>query len=136
MRCFQNSVNISRSLLLVSPSDHTSSHLHETSSNIGGRTPFHAGRTPAGGRTPGGRTPGHATPGHISVRQIGRTPYGVPVAHTPAYGGGGATPFGMPIPSNTYAGYQTPSANTGYGGNPMPGVHPSRAALINQANRG
>lgn len=72
----------------------------------------------------------------MSVRQIGRTPYGAPVAQTPAYGAGGATPFGMPAQTPAYAGYQTPSANAGYGvpPRPPPGVHPSRAAMINQAN--
>ena len=107
-------------------------HIHESGRSGGG---LGGGKTPygAGGRTPA-RTPaaGHATPGHMSVRQIGRTPNpygpGGPVpgasnlgASTPAYGVPPRTPYG--------GGYQTP--------NPGPaGVHPARAALIQQGDSG
>ncbi|KAI0726619.1 transcription elongation factor Spt6 [Fomitopsis betulina] len=107
-------------------------HTHESGRAGGG---LGGGKTPygAGGRTPA-RTPaaGHTTPGHVSVRQIGRTPnpYGpggqVPGASTlgastPAYGAPPRTPYG--------GGFQTP--------NPGPaGVHPARAALIQQGDSG
>ncbi|TFY57669.1 hypothetical protein EVJ58_g6888 [Rhodofomes roseus] len=105
-------------------------HIHESGRTGGG---LGGGKTPygAGGRTPA-RTPaaGHATPGHMSVRQMGRTPnpYGpggqVPGASTlgaatPAYGAPPRTPYG--------GGFQTP--------NPA-GVHPARAALIQQGDAG
>ncbi|KZT70155.1 transcription elongation factor Spt6 [Daedalea quercina L-15889] len=107
-------------------------HIHESGRTGGG---LGGGKTPygAGGRTPA-RTPaaGHATPGRTSVRQIGRTPnpYGqsgqVPGvsslgASTPAYGVPPRTPYG--------GGYQTPNPNP-------PGVHPARAALIQQGDTG
>ncbi|KZT09507.1 transcription elongation factor SPT6 [Laetiporus sulphureus 93-53] len=124
-------------------------HIHE-SKNLGGGGL--SGKTPYGGRTPA-RTPapGHATPGHMSVRQAARTPnpYGVP-SGAPAptslsstmpkpFGAPmpqpfGASPFGMPA-QTPYGGYQTPS----YPSQPPPpptvppGVHPSRAAMIQQS---
>ncbi|KAI0374913.1 transcription elongation factor Spt6 [Pilatotrama ljubarskyi] len=106
------------------------------------------GKTPYGGRTPAARTPapGHATPGHMSVRQVGRTPnpYGGASTHPsapvpgafpqPGYGGMsqyGGSQYGAPPP----AGFQTPGyqqpAPSGFGQPPAPpGVHPSRAAMI------
>ncbi|KAI9064455.1 transcription elongation factor Spt6 [Trametes sanguinea] len=108
----------------------------------GGKTPY-AARTP--GRTP---APGHATPGHMSVRNVpSRTPnpYGgasthpsaVPGAYPPAppaYGGmsqyGGVSQYGPPQAGFQTPGYQQPGGS-GFGQPPAPpGVHPSRAAMI------
>lgn len=126
-------------------------HMHE-SKNLGGglgaKTPFGA-RTPA--RTP---APGHATPGQMSVRQVGRTPnpYGGQGSVPPATGFGGATPAppsfatpAMPYGTSSYGsapppnlgGWQTP----GFGVQPQPpagppGVHPARAAMIQQSEGG
>ncbi|KAI0647073.1 transcription elongation factor Spt6 [Trametes meyenii] len=107
----------------------------------GGKTPY-SSRTP--GRTP---APGHATPGHMSVRQIGRTPnpYGGASTHPsapapgafpqPSYGGAsqyGGAPSGFQTPSYGQpprpppSGFGQPSA--------PPGVHPSRAAMIQGNN--
>ncbi|KAH9935008.1 transcription elongation factor Spt6 [Fomitopsis serialis] len=104
-------------------------HIHESGRGGGGlgggKTPYGAGRTPA--RTPAA---GHATPGHMSVRQMGRTPnpYG-PGGQVPGTSSlGGATPaFGAPPRTPYGGGFQTP--------NPA-GVHPARAALIQQGDAG
>ncbi|KAI0670362.1 transcription elongation factor Spt6 [Trametes maxima] len=100
----------------------------------GGKTPY-SSRTP--GRTP---APGHTTPGHMSVRQVGRTPnpYGGASTHPsapapgafapPGYGGAsqyGGAPSGFQTPS--YG--QPPPPSFGQPSAP-PGVHPSRAAMI------
>ncbi|KAI0780912.1 transcription elongation factor Spt6 [Trametes elegans] len=107
------------------------------------------GKTPYGGRTPG-RTPapGHVTPGHMSVRQIGRTPnpYGGASTHPsaaaaapgafPQPGYGGMSQYGTPqYGAPPSAGFQTPGyqqpGGPSYGQPPAPpGVHPSRAAMI------
>ncbi|OSX65311.1 hypothetical protein POSPLADRAFT_1167539 [Postia placenta MAD-698-R-SB12] len=126
-------------------------HMHE-SKNLGGglgaKTPFGA-RTPA--RTP---APGHVTPGQMSVRQVGRTPnpYSGQGSVPPATGFGGATPAppsfatpAMPYGTSSYGsapppnlgGWQTP----GFGVQPQPpagppGVHPARAAMIQQSEGG
>lgn len=113
----------------------------------GGLAGASGGKTPFGARTPG-RTPaaGHATPGHMSVRQVGRTPnpYGVPgvppgvpppaAGFPPAfpgypggqqqYGGGFQPPPGYPQPGAPAFG-QPPPPGAG-----PPGIHPSRAAMI------
>ncbi|CCM04612.1 uncharacterized protein FIBRA_06796 [Fibroporia radiculosa] len=111
-------------------------HIHESKNlgggGLGGKTPFGA-RTPA--RTP---APGHATPGHMSVRQVGRTPnpYGQGSAPPPS-GFGAPTPASyatpMPYGSSSYGvpGYPPPPASAG-----PPGVHPSRAGLIQQSDWG
>ncbi|EMD38273.1 hypothetical protein CERSUDRAFT_113442 [Gelatoporia subvermispora B] len=119
-------------------------HIHESTNlaaggALGGKTPY-GGRTPA--RTP---APGHATPGHMSVRQVGRTPnpYGPGAAPSatpygaPSSGYPGAPPSSLAMP---YGGYQTPAYNSqppagGYPSQPppggvAPGVHPSRAQMI------
>ncbi|KAH9854249.1 transcription elongation factor Spt6 [Lenzites betulinus] len=106
------------------------------------------GKTPYGGRTPAARTPapGHTTPGHMSARQVGRTPnpYGGASTHpsVPAPGGGfppagygGMSQYGGPQYGAPAAGFQTPAyqqpAPSGFAQPPAPpGVHPSRAAMI------
>ncbi|KAI0636950.1 transcription elongation factor Spt6 [Trametes polyzona] len=105
------------------------------------------GKTPYGGRTPAVRTPapGHATPGHMSVRQVGRTPnpYGGASTHPsapapgafPPPGYGGMSQYGGQQYGAPPAGFQTPSYQQpgapGFGQPPAPpGVHPSRAAMI------
>ncbi|KAF8576398.1 transcription elongation factor Spt6 [Ramaria rubella] len=95
-------------------------HIHESQNpggSGGGKTPY-GGRTPA--RTPAtGRTPGHVTPGHHSVRVPPPSTYGQP----PTSQGYGQPP---------YPGYPPPRPS---GGMPPNGVHPSRAAMI-QNNSG
>lgn len=95
------------------------------------------------GRTPSHRTPGHVTPGHLSVRQPSRTPNpyfnptgGVVPGGASQYGGstqpwsqGGATPA-------QWGGHRTPlpPSNAAPPSNAPYGMHPGRAAMIQNAS--
>lgn len=118
-------------------------HESQNMGAAGSKTPYGAGRmTPA-------RTPGYTTPGRVSVRQPVRTPNpysGPPQGSAPgagpvpnAYGGASSShapsaSYGT-TPSLGANGWQTPS----FGGAPQnpqgppPGMHPGRAALIQQS---
>jgi transcription elongation factor SPT6 len=108
---------------------HHSRHIHESQnpSGAGGKTPY-GGRTP--GRTPAlGRTPGHVTPGRGGVTPGRQSVRVAPPTNTysqqpppQAY-----PPYGQP----PYSGYPPPPRPPGEMPPPPPnGVHPSRAAMI------
>lgn len=108
---------------------------------LAGARPLHSGMTPYGARTPGGRTPAASRPPGPPAQSKTPNPYHTPSYQQPSM----STPQQYPPQMTTgpqLLGYGVPPPQTpSWGGMPPPqhggmpsGIHPSRAAMLQQSS--